>query len=209
MGQLLSPDTFEFFARYLLAGYVVIIVRSRFVAGLRPKPAELVVEAIIFSLIIQVLVEAGAWLVSLVGFVPAKFPARVDLLLNVLVWPALLGALLGWNLSNGWNRAILRRLSLPVTHPVQRGHDFAFGQDRDPCFVIVTYEDGTIVRGWFGECSLASTDPDRSDLFLERVYSVDQDDQMIEQSPGRSALISLSRVRSIEFLDPEGDENGT
>jgi len=56
--QLLAPDTFEFFARYLLAGYVVIIVRARWVAGLRPKTAEQIVEAVLFSLIVQAV--AGA-----------------------------------------------------------------------------------------------------------------------------------------------------
>lgn len=203
MTQLLGPDTFEFFARYLLAGYVVIIVRSRFVSGLRPKPAELIVEAVIFSLIMQMIVEAVGWLL---GYVPWRMPAvpdRLDLLLDVLVYPTALGALLGWNLSRGWNRSLLRRLALPLTHPIQRAHDFAFGQDREPGFVILTYEDGTVIRGWFGEKSLAASDPVRSDLYLERVYQADDDSQFVEPQPGRSALVSLSGVRSIEFLDGE------
>lgn len=205
MAALLTPETFEFFARYLLAGYIVIIVRSRFVIGLRPNPTELIVEAIIFSLIVQLIVE-GLYLFAALNIwrqSTSDVSQRVRLFVEVLVLPALFGAALGWNLSSGWKNAVLRRLSVPVVHPVQRAHDFAFGVNRAPGFVIVTYEDGTVLRGFFGEQSLASSDPERSDLFLERIYGEEDGDE-----PTRSALISLSGVRSIEFIDAkEGADN--
>jgi len=130
------------------------------------------------------------------------------LVLDVLVLPSLLGWLLGVNLSKGWNRAILRRLSAPVSHPVQRAHDFAFGTVGRPSLVLVTYEDGVTIRGYFGPNSLASSDEERSDLYLERLYDVDEaSGRWIEPSPGRSGLVSLNRVRSIEFLDEESEQD--
>jgi len=146
MTNLLTPETFEFFAKYLLAGYVVFIVRSWFVLGLRPKPPEVVVEAIVLSLINQ-LVFFFVWPLlpeSMVG----TFDPKILLFAEVLVFPTVIGILLGWNLSRGWNNAFLRRLSAPIVHPVQRAHDFAFGNSRPPSLVIVTYEDGTTVRGF-------------------------------------------------------------
>lgn len=127
IGDLLKPKTFQFFAQYLLAGYVVIIARSRFVAGLRPKPAELIIEAVIFSLWVQMIVLCGAAIVGLIGvtaMLEARFGADwldgdVSFLVQVLVVPAVFGAALGYNLSAGWKHALLRRLSLPVTHPVE------------------------------------------------------------------------------------------
>lgn len=205
MTQLLSPATFEFFARYLLAGYVVILVRSRFILGVRPKPAELVVEAVILSLINQLalmLLRLGA---SATPGIPAlpDIPTQADLTFEVVVLPTLIGLALGWNLSRGWNNAVLRLLSMPVIRPVQRAYDFAFGQGRPPGLVIVTYDDGTVVRGLFGGGSLAASDPERSDIYLERLYSQDESGQWQEMSPGRSGLLSLKGVRSIEFLDPQ------
>ena len=139
MVQLLSPETFEFFATYLLAGYVVIIVRSGFILGVRPKPAELAVEAIIFSLVNQMLATLIAdvssvtglanWLDTSVGILDSD--SKLFFFLKVLVLPALLGMILGYNLSAGWKNALLRRLSMPVTHPVRKGYDFAFGNERD------------------------------------------------------------------------------
>jgi len=206
MAQFLTPETFEFFAKFLLAGYIVIIVRSRFILGVRPKPTELVVEAIILSLINQLVFSAVS------AFIPDQQLAQVDdqvlLFAEVLFLPTLMGLLLGWNLSRGWNNAFLRRLSMPIVHPVQRAHDFAFGNHRSPALVIVSYEDGTVIRGYFGESSLAASDPSRSDIFLERLYVEDESGQWAEIQPGRSGLISLNGVRSIEFLDEIGENNG-
>ncbi len=97
--------------------------------------------------------------------------------------------------SRGWNRSILRRLSLPVTHPSHTGYDFAFASGRQPGFVIITFDDGTVVRGWFGERSLASSDPNRSDIYLERIYG--------EGETVLSGIVSLAGMRSIEFIEDQ------
>lgn len=208
--QLLAPDTFEFFARYLLAGYVVIFVRSAFVLGLRPKLAETLIEAIILSLIVQLLlvvVEAVLGLLIVLEWLKIDFPTWViappdtlKLAFRVLIVPALVGCMLGLFLQSGWRNGVLRRLSLPVVHPVRRAHDFAFGYNRQPCLVEVTFEDGTKVAGWFGENSLASTDDARSDLYLERAYLIDDKGDWTEPKEPRAILVSLRNARSIEFL---------
>lgn len=212
IAKLLSPETFEFFARYLLAGYVVILVRSRFVHGARTKTGELLIEAVIFSLLVQAALyftsPALGWFWSVIG-TPFTLPGKLTLFAEVLLIPAILGFILGKNLSSGWNNAILRKLSMPIVHPARRAHDFAFGNDRNPCLVILTYDDGTVVRGYFGENSLAASDDARSDIYLERLYDEDQDGQWVELSPGRSGLISLAGLRSIEFLDEEEAEDGS
>lgn len=210
MAQLLSPDTFEFFATYLLAGYVVIIVRSRFVLGVRPKPAELAIEAIIFSLINQLLATLiadislvtglASWLTTTVGL--PDYDSKLFFFLKVLLLPAAIGMLLGYNLSAGWKNALLRRLSMPVTHPVRKGYDFAFGNERESGLIEITYEDGTKIGGWFGEKSLAASDEERSDLYLEKVYVIEKGDWE-ETKPPRSIWLSLRNVKSIEFLEEE------
>lgn len=199
MTQLLTPETFEFFARYLLAGYIVLWTRSRFVTADRPKPTESLFEAVILSLVNQLIFQALLWAIS--GFASASPTVRALFFAEVLALPAILGTVLGLNLKRGWNRAWLRRLAMPAVHPIRRAHDFAF-LERTECFVILTYEDGVVVRGFFGGDSLAATDAGRSDIYLERLYDA-QGDEWAEPSPGRSGLFSLSGVRSIEFLDQE------
>ena len=212
MPKLLTPETFEFFATFLLAGYIVIIVRSRFVVGLRPKPSELVVEAIIFSLMVQFIVTMLSAISGWVGLTlwisqqGRLFEPGSDLyfFLRIVMLPAIFGALLGYSLTSGWKNAVLRRLSLPIVHPVQTGHDFAFGNNREASFVIVSYFDGTVIGGYFGENSLAASDEARGDIFLERLYTVSQNGDWAEPEVSRSALVNLKDVRTIEFLEMKG-----
>lgn len=203
ISDLLKPETFDFVAKFFLAGYIVIIVRSLYVVGERPKATQVVAEAVILSLINQLLFQSMSQV--FIWLTPFEYYqwmwARLPFYCEVVFLPLLWGLLIGTNLSKGWKNSILRRLSMPIVNPIQRAHDFAFGHAREPCFVIVTFEDGTIVRGYFGQESLAASDPNRSDLYLERLYMAGKGDQWIETNPNRSALLSLNDVRSVEFLD--------
>lgn len=205
MTDLINPANFDFFARYLLAGWIIIFVRSRFVIGERPRLAEALVEAVVLSLFNQMAVLVLATLAQTSGFglsLFASLPANAAFLAEVLLLPTLLGLLAGWNLSQGWNRALLRRLAMPIEHPVRRAYDFAFTQLRAPAFLIVTYDDGTRVFGYFGANSLAASDLARSDIFLEHLYDVSQDGTWTPTEPQKSALLYLTSVRSIEFVLP-------
>jgi Family of unknown function (DUF6338) len=204
MNNLITPENFAFFARNLLAGWIIILLRSRFVRGEQPKLAEMIAEAVVLSLINQLffaLIRYGA------TFLPTKvtltLPPQVIFFTEVLVLPLVLGILFGLNLSRGWGRSWLRRLSMPVQNPVRRAYDFAFEDETDPGFLILTFVDGTVVYGLFGDKSMASTDPARSEIYLERLYDVKEDGQWIEKTPPRGALLSLAGIRSIEFLEME------
>ncbi|KEJ96369.1 hypothetical protein SAMN05444149_103742 [Pseudosulfitobacter pseudonitzschiae] len=205
MSSLLNPATFEFFATYLLAGYVIIIVRSRFVSTQRPATSDVLVEAVIFSLINQLLFRFLLWLA------PARWEevlgTQTLFFTQVLLLPGILGALFGYNLSKGWNEAFWRRLSLPIARPSQRAYDFAFSEDREVGFVIVTFGDGSQVFGLFGEHSLAASDAEHGDIYLERIYDVSEDGQWQETTPPRSALMSLKDMKSIEFLTNEDTDD--
>jgi hypothetical protein len=216
MPELVDPDNFEFFARYLLAGYVVFFVRSAIAVGERPKTAELFVEAIILSLVVQIIMLIFSQLAlalvnweSVTDHAPLWLKSLSDPLLltiQVLLIPALLGLGLGIFAKSDRKSGILRMLSLQIVHPVRRAHDFAFS-DRSPCLVEVTFVDGTKVAGWYGTRSLAATDDNRTDLFLERAYIIQENGDWKEPKPGRQVLLKLENVRSIEFLEAKGTES--
>ena len=206
MNALITPANFEFFARYLLAGFLIISIRSRFVIGERPKVSEALVEAVILSLINQLVFTVAITIVDLVHSV-SGVPERLLFFIEVLATPTAIGLLLGWNLARGWNGALLRRLAMPVQNPVRRAYDHAISVTPTERFVIPTFADGTKVYGLYGENSLAATDAARSDIFLERLYDVAADGQWFEQIPARSALIVLEGLRSLEFLEPEGPKD--
>jgi len=205
--SLLSPQTFEFFARFLLAGFVMLSVRSRLVATQRAKPSETVLDAVVLSLINQ---AAFLVLTFILEFLPLSwrapflpfFETRLTFFFEILVLPAVLGLFFAKVAGSDFAHGFLRKLSMPGTHPVARAYDHAFQQHRTPCFVILTFTDGTVVYGYFGDASLAATDTERSDIYLERIYTLSGDD-WTEAVPRRGALVALSGLRSIEFLKSE------
>ena len=59
-------------------------------------------------------------------------------------------------------------------NPIPTGWDWIFGRT-EPCYVLVTLTDGTEIAGYFGPRSMASSDPGRKDIFIEKVYDVPAD----------------------------------
>jgi hypothetical protein len=212
MLDFISPSNFDFFARYFLAGFIIFSVRSRYVLGEKPKATEVVFESVVLSLLNQlafiVIAPSVGYASSLlpdrlVHVIEAIFGGRTSFFIEILVLPALLGVIFGANLRRGWNSAILRRLAMPIVHPTRRAYDFAFGDNRSESFVIVTYADGTLVYGYFGPNSLAASDGERSDLYLERLYDVQDDGTWVATSPPKSALLMLREFRSVEFIQAQ------
>lgn len=206
MADLISPANFEFFSRYLLAGYIIMAIRSRYAVGERPRLGDSIFEAVVLSLINQFVFHL---LFSITEhFLPVSSLGQRTLFFSeVLALPVVLGTLIGINLSKGWNRAVLRRLSMPVQAPIRRAYDHAFSENATPRYIIVTYADGTTVQGYYGERSLAANDATRSDIYLERLYDVSEDGQWYEKLPQRGCLLTLDGLRSIEFLISEETED--
>ncbi len=92
----------------------------------------------------------------------------------VFAAPALLAALAAWIIQRDGLARFFGRLGLRTISPIPTGWDWIFSTT-DPCFVLITLTDGTEIAGYFGRQSMASSDPSRRDIFVERVYTVPND----------------------------------
>lgn len=96
-------------------------------------------------------------------------------------------------------RRLFQRLGLRTINPIPTGWDWIFSTT-DPCYVLVTLRDGAEIAGYFGPRSMASSDPERKDIFLERVYTVPPDDgpwKAVEHSLG--VYVDGAQIAYIEF----------
>lgn len=208
LNALLNATAFEFFARYVLAGFIVFVIRNAYVVGERPKVAEVALDIVLFGLLSQLLASLCAGL-ALAALEPSANPARlalfepgtkVRLFLDALLAPAVVGVVTGHALRFGWAKGVARAVALPVNDPIRRAYDHVFAS-RPAGYVILTFETGLQVYGWYGPNSRAGRDPGRSEIYLERIYSVDSVGTWTEMVPRRAALIVLAGLRSIEFLE--------
>jgi hypothetical protein len=208
-------EAFEFFARFVLSGFVIFLVRNAYVVGERPKFSEFALDIGLYSLVNQLIWRLMGWLLSLIfaaltkmSTAPESLPRLVpgedlQFYLEVLVLPICIGIVTGKAMRDGWLTGPFKALSIPIVDPVPRAYDHVFSQ-RDVGFVIVTFRDGQRVYGYYGNASRAGRDPARSEIYLERLYSIDETGQWIEMKPSRSVLVNLSDLRAIEFLNNEG-----
>jgi hypothetical protein len=196
MDRLLSPDTFEFLARYFVAGWVFLSVRSWWIRGERPKPNEVLFEAITLSLLNQLLSLITVPLlisrVMAIGGSPA-------LIVEILIQPALAALVAGYFAQLGWIPEGLRLLLMPALQPVSSALGFAVDQIDGPSFIIVTYEDGRQVYGYFGENSFARSEGVGA-MFIETLYHLDEEEAWIAAEPRRSGWVTLNGVQTIEFI---------
>jgi hypothetical protein len=102
----------------------------------------------------------------------------------------------------GW---LYRWLGLRVISPIPTGWDWIFNTT-GPCFILVTLTDGTEIAGYFGKRSMASSDPDRKDIYIETVYTVPEDEgpwALVQGSLGMH--IDGSQITYIEFRKVDND----
>lgn len=200
MGQLLGPDTFEFLARYFLAGWLFLATRSWWVRGERPKPNEVVFEAITLSLLNQLL--------SLITLqqIASSFTDQSStllLIIEVVAQPVLIGLVVGWLADRNYMPDGLRRLVMPTVQPVTDAFDFALDQIEGPSYVILSFSDGRSVYGYFGSKSFANGKGREGGIYLESVYVLDDEEVWVEVQPHRRSWISLQDLNTIEFIDEQ------
>jgi len=159
-------------------------IRSWWVKGERPKPNEVLFEAVVLSLVNQLLA-----LFTLRGVLSGVLdPSGTPFLVaEVLIQPVLLGLVAGWLADRNWMPDGFRRLLMPSVRPVGSALAFAFDRIDEPAFIIATYADGRTVYGYFGSQSLARSNEDGG-IFLESLYTLDDTGDWVEASPRLGAV---------------------
>jgi hypothetical protein len=147
-----------------------------------------------------------SWLIYLVQynilFDPRSLWKALAWFFIIFLWPTGIAVVHARIIQQDGLGGLYRFLRLRPINPVPTGWDWIFGKLR-PYFVIVTLNDGTQIPGYFGPSSLASSDPDHKDIFLEKVYTIPEgggDWVEVERSAG--IHIDGAQIAYIEFRMP-------
>ena len=121
--------------------------------------------------------------------------------LIILVVPMVLALVRAYALQHDRLTFVFRWLRLRPINPIPTGWDWMFSRT-DPCFVLVTLKDGTAIAGWFGPNSMASSDPQRRDIYVEKVYKMPTDGSgWIEVKGSLGMQIDGAQISYIEFKE--------
>jgi hypothetical protein len=170
----LSPDTtletIGLFLTFVWPGLLAVNVYRLIVPGPRIEWKDAVTQGLFFTVINYILTFPVALFVVRTEHL-ATSPLRywLSLAFVLLVAPVLL--------PFGWTRLLrLRWVARVVQAPYPTPWDWYFSRRR-PVFMLIHLTDGSVVGGYWGEQSYASSYPEQGDLYLSAVYKVDDSGQ--------------------------------
>jgi len=170
LSGLLNPTVLVLAVFLVVPGFIAMKVYDLTTAAERRNFGNSLIEVISFSLINLFL---WSWLLLLpfnVEKFPAKHPVWTYLIVVgiVIVSPFVLAILFRKLLD-------LKLLSNIILDPSPTGWD-GFFRKREPCWLLFRLKDekGTAVGAYFGEESVASSHPNKQQVYVEKLYLVDQ-----------------------------------
>ena len=122
-----------------------------------------------------------------------------------------LGILIGIFKSKAWIRRFLRKCKCNVSMSIPTAWDDYFAK-QIASYVIVTLQDDSKIYGYFGSDSFASSEADERDIFVEKLYRLDDNKNWTEIPGSLGVLLQASQIKTIEFLqggqEGESENNG-
>jgi len=142
------------------------------------------------------------WAYSTEFYLRHPFWAGVIWLLIILVSPLILGFI--WVLARKFHisEKITRFFGIHSINPIPTSWDYKFSNISPTTWILVTLKDGSVVGGYFGSKSFASSETNYRDLFIEKVYKVNSEGPwslLREKNDG--ILISHDQIKTIEFFN--------
>lgn len=102
---------------------------------------------------------------------------------------------------------IFRLFRIKMNHPIPTAWDYIFNK-KEECFVTVRLKSGNTVSGNFFCNSFASSEATERDLYLEKIYDVDDNNIWNDVPRSLGMYISKDEIETIEFFTKEEIENG-
>lgn len=134
-------------------------------------------------------------------FPQRAIPQGIAWFIIIFVVPVVLGLGRASIIQGDRGTWFYKRVKLRPINPIPTGWDWIFGRT-DPCYLLVTLNDGTEIAGFFGQKSMASSDPERKDLYIEKVYTVPPDDGPWTVVEGTLGIhIDGAQISYIEFKE--------
>ena len=101
-------------------------------------------------------------------------------------------------------RWILGKFQIPIEHPIPTAWEYKFSRMNEGKYVTVCLDNGKKIRGAFFNKSMASSDVSNTDVYIESVYFLDEEDNWKPMEGSDGVWISSGAIKWISFLEKEG-----
>lgn len=119
-------------------------------------------------------------------------------LLVIFIFSVAIALIISVISNKGWIRTLLQKMGIHTTHVVPTAWDYQFKKE-EPRYLTIYLKDGGIVFGYWGADSFASSLRDNKDIFLEKIFDVNEDNEWVEITQNNGLWIPVESVKYIEF----------
>lgn len=187
----------------LLPGFLAAWVFYGLTSHPKPSQFERVVQALIFTFVIQILIPAVQWTLEGIGRAASIRPwdQAAEGLTSFFLAIAF-GGLLAYCANKDSVHGLLRKAGFTTrtSHPSEWYYVLA----NHPTFVVLHLHDGRRLYGWPKEWPIESN---TGQFYLMMPSWIDEDGSQIELPELEGILIGASDVRWVEFLHPREDSD--
>jgi hypothetical protein len=138
------------------------------------------------------------------GFIEAhKIWSAVIWAIIILFSPVIIGLLAAKQSDKGWAKKVLNPLGFNTIHPTPSAWDYKFSKINDKKWVLITLIDGSTIAGVFAYDSFASSDIDERDVYIEKIYKINDNGCWNEVERSDGILVKCNQIKTIEFWNDE------
>ncbi len=182
--------------QYLLPGFVTAWIFYAFTSYPKQSHFERVVQALIFTIIIQGLGFLFKALANVTGLHPGWIEWNTNTeLLSALITSLLLGLVFAYFANNDKFHALMRKLA--ITRETSYASEWFSAFADNITYVVLHLDDGRRIYGWPSEWP---TEPHSGHFLLREASWLDSENTEIPLSDVESILINGSAVVFVEFM---------
>ena len=189
MAELLTDQNVIAFTKFFVPGILILFIRSRFINSSLPPISEATVAYVLISLVYN------AATIPITSHWPF-FSTWLGQAIGSFIVPFAIGLFAGLDIRYDWSFNLLKSIGIDVNHPIPSAWDWKMSKI-EPCYIMVTLDDGTKWAGKFDVKSNASTDRNERDIYIEQVFDLDHNDNWLARNSG--VWINRQHIKSIEF----------
>lgn len=194
MADLLNANTLGFFLYYIVPGFVAISTYNLIIPSEKRNFGDAIVELISFSMInlaicfpLIILANQSEIRNNIALFYLAS-------IVIVLLFPIIEAVI--WNQLRRW-----KKLRGKIPHPLPNAWEWVFSQDKS-YWVIVHLKNGSKVAGEYSENSFTGSFPNGQDIYLEKLWKLDEKDLFITAiNKSGGAIIKADEWSVIELFE--------
>lgn len=193
-----SFDVVFYTAIFVLPGFIINGIISAFNTTKRISEGVLLLKCLSYSIVHCAI---WSWMYKIIFEIAFKYPKTYWFLLVIttIVAASLLAIIMGLIQKKQIIRKMLARFKINILPSTPTAWDHCFSRD-ESAWVIVTLIDDRVIYGSFSTNSFASSESEERDLFIEKIYSLNDENLWIENEQNEGIYITREQIKTIEFL---------